>query len=136
MNKIASPIFFDKNDYHLLQIVDDVLARGPESREFRSLLMEHMHPHGIKELAAPRGLRIAYAVVSLLGFFEKGRVHDRLKALRSLRDEVFLSSSTYYRKNTARVLLQIMKELVRTRDNEMRRLKLAHDFRMISCCKS
>ncbi len=132
MNKIASPIFFDKNDYHLLQIVDDVLERGPESREFRSLLIEHMHPHGIKELAAPRGLRIAYAVVSLLGSFEKGRAHDRLKALRSLRDEVFLSSSTYYRKNTARVLLQIMKELVRTRDNEMRRLKLAHDFRMVS----
>ena len=132
MNKIASPIFFDKNDYHLLQIVDDVLKRGPESREFRSLLMEHMHPHGIKELAAPRGLRIAYAVVSLLGSFEKGRAHDQLQALRSLRDEVFLSSSTYYRKNTARVLLQIMKELVRTRDNEMRRLKLAHDFRMVS----
>ncbi|BHH85319.1 hypothetical protein [Desulforhopalus sp. 52FAK] len=132
MNTIASPIFFDKNDYHLLQIVDDVLKRGPESREFRSLLVEHMHPHGIKELAAPRGLRIAYAVVSLLGSFEKGRAHDRLKALRSLRDEVFLSASTYYRKNTARVLLQIMKELVRTRDNEMRRLKLAHDFRMVS----
>jgi hypothetical protein len=105
MNKIASPIFFDKNDYHLLQIVDDVLERGPESREFKSLLMEHMHPHGIKELAAPRGLRIAYAVVSLLGSFEKGRAHDRLKALRSLRNEVFLSSSSFYRKNTARVLL-------------------------------
>lgn len=132
MNTIASRIFFDKNDYHLLQIVDDVLLRGPRSRAFRSLLIEYMHPHGIKELAAPRGLRIAYAVVSLLGSFEKGMAHDRLKALRSLRDEVFLSSSTYYRKNTARVLLQIMKELVRTRDNEMRRLKLAHDFRMVS----
>ena len=132
MNKIASPIFFDKYDYQLLQIVDDVLTRGPKSREFRSLLMEHMHPHGIKELAAPRGLRIAYAVVSLLGSFEKGKAHDRLKALRSVRDEVFLSASTYYRKNTARVLLQIMKQLVRTRDNEMRRLKLAHDFRIVS----
>ncbi len=132
MNTIASRIFFDKNDYHLLQIVDDVLERGPRSRAFRSLLIEYMHPHGIKELAAPRGLRIAYAVVSLLGSFEKGMARDRLKALRSLRDEVFLSSSGYYRKNTARVLLQIMKELVRTRDNEMRRLKLAHDFRMVS----
>jgi len=132
MNKIASHIFFDKYDYQLLQIVNDVLERGPRSRAFRSLLVEHMHPHGIKELAAPRGLRIAYAVVSLLGSFEKGMAHDRLKALRSLRDEVFLSSSTYYRNNTARVLLQIMKELVRTRDNEMRRLKLAHDFRMVS----
>lgn len=132
MNTKSSRIFFDKLDYHLLQIVGDVLQRGPRSKVFRSLLMEHMHPHGIKELAAPRALRIAYAVVSLLGSFEKGKAHDRLKALRSLRDEVFLSSSTYYRKNTARVLLQIMKELVRTRDSEIGRLKLAHDFRMVS----
>lgn len=132
MNRIASPIFFDTYDYQLLEIVDDVLARGPRSREFRSLLVEHMYPHGIKELAAPRGLRIAYAVVSLLGSFETGKAHDRIKALRSLRDEVFLSSSTYHRKNTARVLLQIMKELVRTRKSDMARLKLAHDFRMVS----
>ncbi|WP_035075713.1 hypothetical protein [Maridesulfovibrio zosterae] len=131
MTKI-SPLFFDKRDYQLLQIVDDVLKRGPKSRAFRSLLVEHMHPHGIKEMAAPQGLRVAYAVISLLGSFEKGLAHDRLKALRSLRDEVFLSSSTYYRKNTARVLLQIMKKLVRSDNSELRRLKLAHDFRMIS----
>ena len=131
MTRISS-LFFDRRDYQLLQIVDDVLERGPQSRAFRSLLVEYMHPHGIKEMAAPQGLRIAYAVISLLGTFEKGRVHDRLKALRSLRDEVFLSSSTYYRKNTARVLLQIMKELVRAGDNELLRLKLAHDFRMVS----
>ncbi|PIE56347.1 MAG: hypothetical protein CSA34_04495 [Desulfobulbus propionicus] len=132
MRRSAPRIFFDNNDYHLLEIVDDVLERGARSRTFRSLLMEYMHPHGIKEMAAPRGLRIAYAVVSLLGSFEKGGAHDRLKALRSLRDEVLFSSTTYYRKNTARVLLQIMKELVRTRDNEIRRLKLAHDFRVVS----
>jgi len=55
-----------------------------------------MHPQGIKEMAAPRGLRIAYAIVSLLGSFEKGLAGDRIKALRSLRDEVFLSSPTFY----------------------------------------
>ena len=131
MTKI-SPIFFDERDYQLLQIVDDVLKRGPKSRVFHSLLVEHMHPQGIKEMAAPQGLRIAYAIISLLGSFEKGMAHDRIKALRSLRDEVFLSTSSYYRKNTARVLLQIMKELVRSDNSELRRLKLAHDFRMVS----
>ncbi len=128
----TSSLFFDKNDYHLLEIVDDVLERGPRSQTIRSLPMEHMHPHGIKEMAAPQGLRIAYAVVSLLGSFEKGKARDRLRALRSLKEEVFLFSSSYYRNNTARVLLQIMKELVRTKKNEMRRLKLAHDFRIVS----
>ncbi len=132
MTNRASKVFFDKNDYQLLQIVNDVLERGPQSRAIRSLLVEHMHPQGIKEMAAPRGLRIAYAIVSLLGSFEKGLAGDRIKALRSLRDEVFLSSPTFYQKNTARVLLQIMKELVRSRDNELRQLKLAHDFRIVS----
>ncbi len=133
MRQKISSLFFDKNDYHLLEIVDDVLARGPRSRTIKSLPMEDMHPHGIKEMAAPQGLRIAYAVVSLLGSFEKGsKAGDRLRALRSLKEEIFLFSSSYYRNNTARVLLQIMKELVRTRDNEIRRLKLAHDFRIVS----
>lgn len=131
MTRISS-LFFDKRDYQLLQIVDDVLKRGPKSRAFRSLFVEYMHPHGIKEMAAPQGLRIAYAVISLLGSFEKGMARDRLKALRSLRDEIFLSSSGFYRKNTARVLLQIMKRLVRPGNSELSRLKLAHDFRMIS----
>ena len=132
MTNRASKVFFGKNDYQLLEIVNDVLERGPQSRAIRSLLVDYMHPQGIKEMAAPRGLRIAYAIVSLLGSFEKGLTGDRIKALRSLRDEVFLSSPTFYKKNTARVLLQIMKELVRSRDNKMRQLKLAHNFRIVS----
>ena len=130
-NKLAA-IFFDKYDYQLLDIVNDVLERGTQTRALRSLLVEYMHPHGIKEMAAPRGLRIAYAIASLLGSFEKGKASDRIKALRSLRDEVFLSSTTFYQKNTARVLLQTMKEMLRRRDDELRQLKLAHDFRMLS----
>lgn len=132
MNSKPAAIFFDKNDYELLRIVDDVLARGSKTEALRSLLSEHMHPHGIKEMAAPKGLRIAYAIAGLLGSFEQGNPRDRIKALRSLRDEVFLSSTTFYQKNTARVLVQIMKDLLRTRNNELRRLKLAHDFRMVS----
>ena len=135
MKKKPAAIFFDKNDYQLLSIVHDVLERGRQSKELPSLLLEHMHPQGIKEMAAPRGLRIAYAIAGLLGSFEKGKAGDRINALRSLRDEVFLSSTTFYQKNTARVLLQIMKELLRTRNNELRQLKLAHDFRMVSTGK-
>ncbi len=125
-------IFFDKNDYELLRIVNDVLAGKNLSKNLRSLLVEHMHPNGIKEMAAARGLRIAYAIANLLGSFEDGRAADRIKSLRSLRDEVFLSSATFHQVNTARALLQIMKELLRSGDNELRQLKLAHDFRMVS----
>jgi hypothetical protein len=132
MDKKPAAIFFDKNDYQLLRVVKDVLERGGKSKDLRSLLVEHMHPHGIKEMAAPRGVRIAYAIAGLLGSFEKGSAGDRIKLLRSLRDEVFLTSSTFFQKNTARVLLQIMKDLLRAHDNELRQLKLAHDFRMVS----
>ncbi len=130
MKDRPSALFFDKNDYQLLEIVNDIIERGSQSRSFRSLLSKYMHPHGIKELAAPPGLRIAYAVASLLGSLESGKANDRITALRSLRDEVFLTSSAYYQKNTARVLLQIMKELVRCRNDQLQQLKLAHDFRM------
>ncbi|OGR18532.1 MAG: hypothetical protein A2X81_16520 [Desulfobacterales bacterium GWB2_56_26] len=132
MNNKPAAIFFDKNDYELLRIVNEVVARGSKTEVMRSLLSEHMHPHGIKEMAAPKGLRIAYAIAGLLGSFEQGKPLDRIKALRSLRDEVFLSSTTFYQKNTARVLVQIMKDLLRCQDNELRQLKLAHDFRMVS----
>lgn len=132
MGNKLSAIFFDRNDYQLLNIVDDVLESGGKPQAMHSLLVEHMHPQGIKEMAASRGLRIAFAVASLLGSFEQGKASDRIKALRSLRDEVILSSTTYYKKNTARVLLQIMKELLRCEGNQVHRLKLAHDFLMVS----
>ena len=132
MKRIAPAVFFDKNDYELLSIVNDILDSSTQSQSLRTLLEEHMHPQGIKEMAAPRGLRIAYAIASLLGSFEKGSAHDRIRALKSLHDEVLLSGSTLYRKNTGRVLVQIMKELIRCRDSELRQLKLAHDFRMVS----
>ena len=60
-----------------------------------------------------------------------GKAQDRLVALRSLREEVFTSATTFYHRNTARVLVQIMKELVRSRGRELKQLKLAHDFRMV-----
>ncbi len=131
MKEKPAAIFFDKNDYQLLEIVNDIQMRGEQSKTFRSLLIEYLHPHGIKEMAAARGLRIAYAVAGLLDSLESGKAKDRIIALRSLHDEVLLSSSTFYQKNTARVVLQIMKELLRSRDNELRCLKLAHEFRMV-----
>lgn len=123
-----SRLCFDAGDYELLRIVNDVLARQ-RSSGFKRLLAPYLHPHGIKEMAAPKGLRIAYAVIHLLGSLEAGMAGDRLTALRSLRDEVMAAAESGLEKNTARVLLQIMKELVRSRETPRRQLELAHDFR-------
>jgi len=125
---LLSRLCFDRGDYALLRIVNDVLSRQA-STSLKRLLAPYMHPHGIKEMAAPKGLRIAYAVIHLLGSLEAGMAGDRLTALRSLRDEVMAAAESGLEKNTARVLLQIMKELVRSRDNPRRQLELAHDFR-------
>lgn len=122
-----SRLFFDKRDYNLLRIVNDILRRKSLS-DHKRLLGPYLHPHGIKEMAAPQALRIAYAVAHLLGSLEIGEASDRLSALRSLKDEVFYSSQSGMRINTARVLIEIMKNLIRAKGDCTRQLMLAHDF--------
>ncbi len=121
-------LFFDRRDRDLLRVVNDVLDLRDASGAKR-LLEPHLHPHGIKDMAWDKGLRIAYAVATLLGSLETGEAADRLAALRALREEVLTTAQGVLRKNTARVLLSIMKELVRARGDETRQLMLARDFR-------
>jgi len=120
---------FDQRDRQLLNIVNEVLSKDPIRQYRRKMVYPYLHPRGIKELSESKGLRIAFAVIHLLESMEAGGVDDRLNALRSLRDEVLLTAAGPIPKNTARVLLQIMKELVRAHGHEQRQLELAHDFR-------
>ena len=76
-----------------------------------------------------KGLRSAYAVAQLLSSLEVGGVDDRINALRSLRHEVIDTAEGPLAKNTARVLLQIMKDLVRAHGDYRKQLELAHEFR-------
>ncbi|WP_243358854.1 hypothetical protein [Fundidesulfovibrio terrae] len=131
---LPEKLLFDRKDYELLGIVGDVLGREDLSG-FKHLLAPYLHPRGVKELAASQGLRIAYAAANMLGSLEIGKAHDRINALRALRDEAMNASVTYLRRNTARVLMQIMKELVRTTGDRRRQLELAHDFRMAATGK-
>ncbi|MBI9112510.1 hypothetical protein [Maridesulfovibrio ferrireducens] len=121
-------MFFDSQDYKLLGIVRDILNRDVAIGEDRYLLAPHLSPHGIRELVGSRGLRIAYSVAHLLSSLETEGVSRRLSALRSLRDEVLAMPKGALRMNTARVLIQIMKKLVRSVDDEDLCLELAHNF--------
>ena len=123
---------FDRKDHELIRIVNDVLS---SSRFARKLYFSYFHPNGIKEMAETKGLRSAYAVAQLLSSLEIGGVEDRLNALRSLRLEVIDTAEGPLPKNTARVLLQIMKNLVRAYGDPRRQLELAHDFRMTTSGK-
>ena len=58
-------------------------------------------------------MRIARAVIILLESLEARGPQERLQALRRLHDEVLYSALSSLQKNTARVLIQIMKDLVR-----------------------
>ncbi len=120
-------LHFDPGDRALLDLVNDVLAKPSSS--LKRLLAPYLHPHGIKELAAPRELRIAYATARLLGSLDADQAELRLSALRSLHDESLATAESGLHKNTARVLLQIMKDLVRASGDPRRQLELAHDFR-------
>ena len=130
----ASKLLFDAQDYELLAIVNGVLRREGARRKFKGLLQPYLHPNGIKELAASKDLRVAYAVIHLLDSLTEGRAEDRLGALRAVRDEVLHCAQSSLRINTGRVLLEIMKELVRTPQSR-RQLELAHDFRVVSSGK-
>ena len=121
---------FDKRDHVLLAIVNDVLSRDKSQEYNKRKFYPHFHPNGIKKLAESRGLRIAYAVIHLLESLEAGKQDERIGALRALRDEVLNASEGAMSRNTARVLLQIMKELVRSQGDYNRQLQLAHEFRI------
>jgi len=129
MQRPISRLLFDRNDHELLLMLDDIGNRAETGSPLKSLLNPFLHPHGIKELAAPQGRRIAHAMIHFLDSLEAGKAHERVSALRSVQDEVLNITRSSFRNNTGRVLLQIMKELVRTRDDRRRRLELAHDFR-------
>src|SRR5512133_3692251 len=130
MNQLFSKLLFDRRDHELLRLVQDVLDREQSRKNFKNLLNPYLNPHGIKEMAASQGFRIAYAMAGLLRSLEIGKAADRLSSLRALHDEVLNITHSALRINTARVLLQIMKELVRLGGKDARRLELAHDFRM------
>ncbi len=135
MGSAPSRMLFDPQDYELRSIVNEFLDRNKPRKYLKKLLDPHLHPHGMKEMAAPTELRIAYAVIHLLGSLEVGKAQDRITALRSLHDEVLHSATSSLRKNTARVLLQIMKNLVRAQGDPVRQLELAHDFRQAAAGK-
>ena len=113
MGNNLSKLLFDKRDHELIQIVNDALSADRRGKFIRKVYFPHLHPHGIKEMTETKGLRTAYAVAQLLSSLEVGGVDDRINALRSLRHEVIDTAEGPLAKNTARVLLQIMKDLVR-----------------------
>ncbi|MDE7064628.1 MAG: hypothetical protein K2O70_04055, partial [Desulfovibrionaceae bacterium] len=121
--------YFDRQDRELLTLVNRVINMGAGDRMEHKIFDANLHPHGIKALAISREMRIAHAVVKLLDSLEAGQAEDRLLALRVLYDEVLNSARTFLRRNTARVLIQVMKELVRAHGDERHQLMLAHDFR-------
>ncbi len=124
-------LWYDKADYKLLEVLDEIISRG-KHKSFRRLFEPSLHPRGIKELAAPQEVRIVYAMLKVLESVEmdEAGVEQRLAALKSLRDEVLDGNSSSLRNNTARVLLQTMKLLIRSDASEQQRLRLAHELRM------
>jgi hypothetical protein len=123
-------IFFDPRDHDLIRIVNSVYDADARPGYIRKLYYPFFHPLGIKEMAESKGLHTAYAIVSLLESMERGVIENRLAALKALKDEVLDTADGPMPKNTARVLLQIMKELVRAKGNDALQLQLAHSFRL------
>ena len=127
---MAELLYFDRQDRELLKMINDIIDNGPSSDLEHKIFKTSLHPHGILNLTTTHEFRMAQAVINLLGSLNKaGSAEDRLAALRTLHDEVLHSAQTTFRYNTGRVLIQIMKSIIRSRDDEFAQLKLIHDFR-------
>ncbi len=123
---------FDAADYALVRAVDEVIAaRRPGSGRSTAGFAQNLHPRGIRELVEPRAIHMARTMLRLLDTFEAGipAMEERLFALQTLRSEVVDGLDVLLRYNTARALLQVIKDLVRERADMYRRLQLAHDMR-------
>lgn len=117
---------FDAQDYALVDLVQSFrLARqnGMGIAEFNTVL----HPHGIIELTSSHSMRIAYALIILLESLDADDGEKRLFALRRLYDEVMNCGNSSLRHNSGRVLIELMKDIVRS-PFDAHALYLAHDF--------
>ena len=135
MKYINRRFLFDQRDHELLKIVNNIQSDDTPRDYFKRQFYPYFHPRGIQEMAESRGIRIAYAVIYLLNSLEVGAMNERLNALRLLRDSVLNASESPLQLNTARVLIQIMKELVRAKGNYVYQFELAHNFRMATSGK-
>ncbi|MDR1856229.1 MAG: hypothetical protein LBR22_03605 [Desulfovibrio sp.] len=123
----APAVYFDAQDHRLLSLIDSI--QGDVGRQSSPFFDVSLHPHGIVELVAPHSIRMAVAVINLLNSIEADQADRRLTALDNLYQEVLRSAQTDYRYNTARVLISLMKDIVRIRDDKVLRLRLVRDFR-------
>lgn len=124
---LFSSFFYDKQDKYFLSRINRIIKHS-RVNDHRSL--PPMHPNGIIDLTTAQELRMASAVLSLLDTLQTRNAPERLHALENLHNEVLLTTRTKFRRNTARVLIEVMKEIVRAYGNEDLQLKLVHDFRM------
>ncbi len=124
--------FFDKQDKIFLESVNNSIEC---SKTLESHYQQEIHPNGIIDMCISQEIRMATAVISLLDRLQTNNIDERLIALNNLHNEVLLTSRTKFRRNTARVLIEIMKELIRTYGNEEKQLQLAHDFRIAATGK-
>ena len=123
-------IFFDPGDRELVEMT--LRAGTKESGWNLCQYASELHPRGILETVEPRACRIVRSVMTLLDSFVPGSeaMKSRLNALTMLRDELCEGLNGTLKYNTARVLPELAKELIRVRENPERALRTAHDLRM------
>ena len=123
---------YERADYELLEALDEIIGGSRPQKHLRRLFDPYLHPRGIKELAARKEIRLVYAMLKMLDSTDSGEdaANDRISALKSLRAEVLDGNPSSLRMNTARILLQIMKLLIRSAGDQPQQLRLAHELRI------
>ncbi len=127
-----SAICYDKQDIFFLERVNESIECNQNSQIKPQYFM---HPNGIIDLTTSQEFRMASAILSLLDNLKSKNPKERLQALENLYSEVLLMGRTKFKHNTARVLIEIIKEIVRAYGNKELQLQLIHDFRLVATGK-
>jgi hypothetical protein len=122
----------------------DALSFGAKYQKQRRLLNDRIdspgsiedfpvsHPAGFVRDLKKRRITIGELYLIIIRSLESEHHAERINALRLLEEQAFHAKNVTMPLNTARVQLALMKEAIKSRDNERRQLELLHDFAVSS----
>ena len=127
---LFNKLIFEPEDHQILEIIDNYYNPS-ENNEFSNNFDGELHPRGIIQLATPQYMRLIIVMLELLNSTDNNSnsVKLRIAALKRIKEELFDGLHVPLKYNTGRVILEIIKELVRLKDDTLKRLRLAHDLR-------
>ncbi|HEY9069866.1 MAG TPA: hypothetical protein VIV61_06380 [Candidatus Ozemobacteraceae bacterium] len=128
MSHLISWLSFNSEIESLVDAVNHKLDEPPTRLNIRHL----SHPGGFIREFGKRRLSIAGAYIKIARDLSPNSAEERLTALSMLVDQSLHAKTINMPLNTARIQIDLMKEVVKSRDNRRRQMEAMADFGLVS----